>query len=239
MDVNLLLAFAAGLLSFVSPCVLALVPVYLAFLGETVATPVPALAGGSPALPRRSASLGPALLFVLGFSLLFVVLGTSVGVLGAALFRTTEARQLAGAVVVVMGLLTTGLFGPVLDRWRIAVPTDLLPASRNARALGLGALVAVGWSPCIGPVLGAILTMGASTQDAGRAALLLAAYSAGLAVPFVAAAVALPRIRPVFDWLRRHHRGVQLASGLFIIGIGILIFTNAFSVLANLFTFFI
>ena len=88
-------------------------------------------------------------------------------------------------------------------------------------------------------MLGAILTMGASTQDAGQAALLLVAYSAGLAVPFVAAALALPRIRPVFDWLRRHHRGVQLASGLFIIGIGILIFTNAFSVLANLFTFFI
>jgi cytochrome c-type biogenesis protein len=239
VDVNLLLAFAAGLLSFVSPCVLALVPVYLAFLGETVAAPVPAPAGGPAATTSRGASLAPALLFVLGFSLLFVVLGTSVGLVGAALFRSTEARQLAGAVVVVIGLLTTGLFGPVLDRWRIAVPTDFLPASRNARAIGLGALVAVGWSPCIGPVLGAILTMGASTQDAGQAALLLVAYSTGLAVPFVAAALALPRIRPVFDWLRRHHRGVQVASGLFIIGIGILIFTNAFSVLANLFTFFI
>jgi cytochrome c-type biogenesis protein len=239
VDVNLLLAFAAGLLSFVSPCVLALVPVYLAFLGETVAAPVPAPAGGPAATTSRGASLAPALLFVLGFSLLFVVLGTSVGLVGAALFRSTEARQLAGAVVVVIGLLTTGLFGPVLDRWRIAVPTDLLPASHNARAIGLGALVAIGWSPCIGPVLGAILTMGASTQDAGRAALLLVGYSAGLAVPFVAAALALSRIRPVFDWLRRHHRGVQVASGLFIIGIGILIFTNAFSVLANLFTFFI
>jgi cytochrome c-type biogenesis protein len=239
MDVNLALAFVAGLLSFVSPCVLALVPVYLAFLGETVASPVPAVAGGPAVLPSRGASLAPALLFVLGFSLLFVVLGTSVGLVGAALFRSTEARQLAGSVVVVIGLLTTGLFGPVLDRWRLAVPTDLLPASRNARAVGLGALVAIGWSPCIGPVLGAILTMGASTQDAGRAAALLVGYSAGLAVPFVAAALALPRIRPLFDWLRRHHRGVQVASGLFIIGIGILIFTNAFSVLANLFTFFI
>jgi cytochrome c-type biogenesis protein len=239
VEANLLLAFVAGLLSFVSPCVLALVPVYLAFLGETVGSPVPAVAGGPAVSPSRGASLAPALLFVLGFSLLFVLLGTSVGLVGAALFRSTEARQLAGAVVVVIGLLTTGLFGPVLDRWRLAVPTDLLPASRNARAVGLGALVAIGWSPCIGPVLGAILTMGASTQDAGRAAVLLVGYSAGLAVPFVAAALALPRIRPLFDWLRRHHRGVQVASGLFIIGIGILIFTNAFSVLANLFTFFI
>jgi cytochrome c-type biogenesis protein len=237
MEVNLLLAFAAGLLSFISPCVLALVPVYLAFLGETVA--VPATAGGpSPAAPR-SASLAPALLFVLGFSLLFVVLGTSVGLLGSTLFRSNEARQVAGAVVIVIGVLTTGIFGPVLDRWRVAVPTDLLPASRNTRALGLGALVAIGWSPCIGPVLGAILTMGASTADAGTAALLLVAYSGGLAVPFVAAALALPRVRPLFDWLRRHHRAVRVVSGLFIAGIGVLIFTNAFSWLANLFTFFI
>jgi cytochrome c-type biogenesis protein len=99
--------------------------------------------------------------------------------------------------------------------------------------------VAVGWSPCIGPVLGAILTMGASTQDAGRAALLLGGYAAGLAVPFVAAALALPRIRPLLDWLRRHHRSVQVVSGLFIVAIGVLIVTNAFSLLANLFTFFI
>jgi cytochrome c-type biogenesis protein len=242
VDVNILLAFAAGLLSFVSPCVLALVPVYVAFLGATATVPaatVPATAGGPAAGAPSRPPLAPALLFVLGFSLLFIVLGTSVGLLGATLFRSSEARQVAGAIVIVIGLLATGMFGPVLDRWRLAVPTDLLPASRNARAVALGALVAIGWSPCIGPVLGAILTMGASTQDAGRATLLLAGYAAGLALPFVAAAVALPRIRPLLEWLRRHHRAVQVASGLFIVGIGVLIVTNAFSVLANLFTFFI
>ncbi len=237
MEVNLLLAFAAGLLSFVSPCVLALVPVYLAFLGETVAAPA-TVEGPAPSA-QRGAGLAPALLFVLGFSLLFVVLGTSVGLLGNALFRSEAARLLAGAVVIVIGVLTTGIFGPVLDRWRVGLPTDLLPASRNARAVALGALVAIGWSPCIGPVLGAILTMGASTRDAGAATLLLAGYSAGLAVPFIAAALTLPRVRPLFDWLRRHHRAVQVVSGLFIVGVGVLILTNAFSVLANLFTFFI
>jgi len=237
MEVNLLLAFAAGLLSFLTPCVLALVPVYLAFLGESVA--VPAMAGGPSPAARHGASLAPALLFVLGFSLLFVVLGTSVGLLGSALFRSEAARLLAGGVVIVIGVLTTGVFGPVLDRWRIGLPTDLLPASRSTRAVALGALVAIGWSPCIGPVLGAILTMGASTRDVGMATLLLVGYSAGLAVPFVAAAVALPRIRPLFDWLRRHHRAVQVVSGLFIVGVGVLILTNAFSVMANLFTFFI
>jgi len=96
-------------------------------------------------------------------------------------------------------------------------------------------LVAIGWAPCIGAVLGAILTMGLSSQDVGQAALLLTVYSAGLAVPFLAAALALPRMRPLIDWLRRHHRGVQIASGIFIMAIGVLIFTNAFTRLANVF----
>jgi cytochrome c-type biogenesis protein len=215
--------------------------VYVAFLGESVAIPAAGPGGHAAATTpmARAPVVVPALLFIAGFSVLFIVLGISVGLLGSALFRFSEARLVAGVAVIVIGLLTTGLFGPILDRWRIGTPTDLLPASRNARALALGALVAIGWSPCIGPVLGAILTMGASSQDAGRAALLLTAYSAGLAVPFLAAALALPRVRPLLDWLRRHHRAVQVASGLFIVGIGVLILTNAFSWLASLFTFFI
>ncbi len=246
MEVTLPLAFVAGLLSFATPCVLALVPVYVAFLGEAAAipavpaTPASATAGPSTNSPAgRAPTLVPALLFVLGFSVLFIALGTSVGLLGGALFRFSEARIVAGAAVVFIGVLTTGLFGPVLDRWRIGLPSDLLPASRHARAVALGALVAIGWSPCIGPVLGAILTMGASAQDAGQAALLLTGYSAGLAVPFLAVALALPRVRPLLNWLRHHNRAVQVASGLFIVAIGILIITNAFSWLASLFTFFI
>lgn len=226
MQVSLALAFVAGVLSFVSPCVLALVPVYLAFLGESAA-------GRERVLPQ-------ALLFVAGFSIVFVALGTSVGLLGSALFRIDGARQAAGVVVIGIGLLTTGVFGPVLDRFmRIGVRSDLLPIARSARAVALGALVAIGWTPCIGPVLGAILTMGASSQDAWVAAVLMAAYSAGLAVPFVAVAVALPRLRPLIELLRRHARWVQLISGLFIMAIGVLILTNAFARMADLFTFFI
>ena len=157
MDVSLALAFAAGLLSFVSPCVLALVPVYLAFLGESAT----ASGAGSAALPWRGPVFSQALLFVAGFSLLFVLLGTSVGLFGSFLFRVDGARQVAGVLVIGIGLVTTGIFGPVLDRlMRIQVRTDLLPAARSARALALGALVGIGWTPCIGPVLGAILTMG-------------------------------------------------------------------------------
>jgi len=233
MDVSLALAFAAGLLSFVSPCVLALVPVYLAFLGETATLAEPARA-----LAWRGPIISQALLFVAGFTLLFVLLGTSVGLFGSVLFRIDGARQVAGVAVIAIGLLTTGIFGPVLDRFmRFQVRTDLLPAARPARALTLGALVGIGWTPCIGTVLGTILTMGASSRDAWVATLLLVAYSAGLAVPFLAAALALPRIQPLLNALRRYHRAVQIVSGLFIVAMGILILTNAFTRMAGLFTF--
>lgn len=236
MEVSLALAFAAGLLSFISPCVLALVPVYLAFLGETATVS----SGGAPAIGWRGPVFSQALLFVAGFSLLFIVLGTSVGLFGSFLFRIDGARQVAGVAVIGIGLITTGIFGPVLDRvMRVGVRLDVLPVARSARALALGALVAIGWTPCIGPVLGAILTMGASSRDAWVAALLLVAYSAGLAVPFLAAAVALPRMRRLLDALRRHHRAVQVVSGVFIMGIGVLILTNVFARMAGLFTFVI
>ncbi len=235
MDVSIALAFAAGLLSFVTPCVLALLPVYLAFIGDAAAVGGP----GQGATAVRGSVLPQALLFVAGFTVVFVLLGTSVGLLGSALFRVQEVRQTAGVLVMALGVLTTGVFGPVLDRVRIGLDPSLLPTARSARALALGALVAVGWTPCIGPVLGAILTMGASTGSAPVAALLLVAYSAGLAVPFLAAAVALPRLRPLLEALRRHHRAVQVLSGVLIIAIGVLIYLNAFATLSGLFTFVI
>jgi cytochrome c-type biogenesis protein len=231
-DVSIAVAVAAGALSFLSPCVLALLPVYLAFLGGAAAQ-----GDGSSVAGTRGVVLPQALLFVTGFSVLFVVLGTSLGLVGAPLFRIPEVRQVAGVVVMVLGLAMTGLFGPVLDRLTIGVDPSWLPTARSARALALGALVAIGWTPCIGPVLGAIFTMGASSGSAPVVAVLLTAYSIGLAVPFLIAAVALPRIRPLIDWLRRHHRVVQAISGVLIVGIGVLIFMNAFARLATLFTF--
>jgi cytochrome c-type biogenesis protein len=229
MTVSLALAFAAGLLSFASPCVLALVPVYVTFLGES--------AGASGAVGARGAVIGQALLFVVGFTTVFVLLGTSAGLLGQALFRDALVREIAGGLVFALGVVTTGVFGPVLDRFSVATPgVQALPPGRVARSLALGALVAIGWTPCIGPVLATILAMGASSQDAPAAALLLVGYSAGLALPFLGAAVALPRLRPAMTALRRHHRLVQVLAGLFLMAIGVLIFTNAFSVLAGLFT---
>ena len=232
-DVSLAVAFAAGVLSFISPCVLALVPVYLAFLGNAAVMAAP---GAEADLPR-SALLPQALLFIGGFSVVFIVLGTSIGLVGAPLFRIPEARQVAGVAVIIVGVLTTGVFGPVLDRFSIGVDASALPTARGLRAAALGGLVAIGWTPCIGPVLGAIFTMGASSGSAPVVGLLLTAYSIGLAVPFLLAALAFPRVRPLIGALRRHHRAVEVVTGLLIVGIGVLIYLNAFARLATMFTF--
>jgi cytochrome c-type biogenesis protein len=236
-EVSIATAVAAGALSFISPCVLALLPVYLAFLGEASTAGARAATDPGASLASRVTVLPQALLFIGGFSVLFIVLGTLIGLVGVPLFRVPEARQAAGIAVILLGILTTGAFGPVLDRLRIGIAPERLPTARSVRALALGAFVAVGWTPCIGPVLGAIFTMGASSGSAPVVGLLLTAYSVGLAIPFLAAALAFPRLRPLVDWLRRHHRAVQVVSGLLIVGIGILIFQNAFAQLATLFTF--
>jgi cytochrome c-type biogenesis protein len=232
-DISLAVAFAAGVLSFISPCVLALVPVYMAFLGNAA---VAGTSAGTTQVPR-AAILPQAALFIGGFSLVFVVVGTSIGLIGAPLFGIPAIRQVAGIAVIVVGVLTTGLFGPVMDRFSIGVDASSLPTARGVRAVALGALVAVGWTPCIGPVLGAIFTMGASSGSAPVVALLLTAYSLGLAVPFLAAALFFPRLRPLVERLRRHHVAVRVVTGLLIIGIGLLIYLNAFARLATLFTF--
>lgn len=249
MELSLGLAFAAGLLSFVTPCVLALVPVYLAYLGETVV----GVDAGSPAAGTSGATGGAtagrtlaasatrpvvvqAALFSLSFGAVFVLMGISIGLIGAPFFRLPGVREAAGIVVVALGILMTGVFGPVLDRFRVGIDPGGLPAARTARSVTLGAVFALGWSPCIGPVLGAILTLGASAPDVASAALLLAFYAAGLAVPFLAAAVALPQLTPLMGALRRRHRLVEILAGAFIVAMGVLIYLNAFARLATLFT---
>jgi cytochrome c-type biogenesis protein len=232
-QLTIALALVAGLVSFVSPCVLALVPVYLAFLSETASAT--ALVGGGTRAATRPV-LAQALLFVAGFSIVFVLLGISAGLIGARLFAIPGVREGAGVLVIGLGLATMAARGPLAGAPTLAVDTQRLPVGRSLRSLALGALVGVGWTPCIGAVLGSILMLAGSAQQVGSAALLLSAYSIGLAIPFLAAAVALPRLRPVLTLLRRHYRAVELLAGAFIVFVGILILTNAFARMATWFT---
>ena len=231
---TLALALVAGLVSFVSPCVLALVPVYLAFLSEAAAVP-PAAGTRAAAAPTRAVLL-QALLFVAGFSVVFVLLGISAGLIGGRLFAVPGVREVAGVLVILLGLATMAAWGPLATAGALPVTAQRLPVGRSLRSAALGALVGIGWTPCIGAVLGSILMLAGSAQQVGPAALLLSAYSIGLALPFLAVAVALPRLRPLLTLLRRHHRGVELVSGAFIVIVGVMILTNTFTVLAGFFT---
>jgi cytochrome c-type biogenesis protein len=171
--------------------------------------------------------------FLLGFLGVFVVLWASVGVVGFALMSTVPLlRQVTGSLIVVMGLLMIAGRHPMLS-----IPARLGTVGGAGGPLLLGAGVAVGWTPCIGPTLGAILALAASAPSAGAGLLLLVAYAGGLAVPFVAVLLALRRFKRIARWLGGRHRLVDIVTGTLVVAVGVLVFTGAFARLAGLFSF--
>lgn len=220
-DVSFPIAFLAGIISFLSPCVLPLVPGYISYMSG-----VSAGAEGSPAAPRRAALAAG--VFVLGFTLVFVPLGATATLLGSLLNDYQDQLRIAsGVFIIVLGLLFVGAFRiPALQRDTRFQPR---PGSGLWGSAVLGGAFAFGWSPCIGPVLGSVLTMAAgrgSAGGAGEGAALLATYSLGLGVPFVAAGLGITRLGGVVSWLRRHSRKVSVASGVLLVGMGVLFVTN-------------
>jgi len=202
------LAYLAGLLSFLSPCVLPLLPVYLALISGV----------GVERLGRERARLVvPALLFVAGFTAVFVLLGAGAGALGGLLLRhRQELTVAAGVLVVLAGLAVAGV---------LHLPAGLqraLPSPRRGGAVATGAAMAVAWTPCVGYVLGAILGLAASGRSAAAGAVLLTVYAAGLGTPFVLAALAFDRVAGGLAWVRRHYRTIQLTAGAVLVASGVL-----------------
>ncbi len=232
---GLLVAFAAGMLSFLSPCVLPLVPGYLSLMSgvEVTGIGVGEVAGdtsGDTAVATRADTrrvLRATLLFVAGFTVVFVLLfGTTASALGQALREhQVLLNRIAGVVVIVMGLVMAGLVSPqLLARERRMYVS---PARLGAFAPPvMGMAFAFGWTPCIGPVLAAVLSIAAAEATFTQGVLLLLAYSLGLGVPFVAAGLALNRLTATFAWFNRHHRAISLLSGLLLTVFGVLLFTN-------------
>lgn len=217
------LALAAGLVSFLSPCSLPLVPGYLSYVGGLSGAEVSRAAGSAPAVQtagRRRVMAGAGL-FVLGFSAVFTAYGAAAGALSGLLFDQSRTLTVVlGSVTIALGLVFAGVLRlPALDR---TVRPDLRPAAGLGGAPLLGALFAIGWTPCIGPTLAAVLTLSADSATAGRGALLAFVYSIGLGLPFLAVASSVHSAMDRLAWVRRHSAAVMRAGGVLLVVIGLL-----------------
>jgi cytochrome c-type biogenesis protein len=219
VDTSVVAAFAVGFVSFISPCVLPLVPGYLsAISGVSFAD----LSDGK----GRAKVLGPALLFCLSFGVMFVALGMTATGLGQTLLDHRETlRKVAGVTIGAMGVLFVAtMFVPALNReWR---PEALLKRASTGGPVIAGLAFAIAWLPCTGPTLGAILTAASTKDTVGQGGVLLAFYALGLAVPFVLSALAFTRVTVFFRFFRDHYRVITIVSGVILVVMGVLLYTN-------------
>jgi cytochrome c-type biogenesis protein len=223
-SLNVAVAFAAGLLSFLSPCVLPLVPAYLTYI-----------ASGSAADARRA--VPSALAFVGGLALVLSLFGLGVTAIGQALSPYQDVMvRVAGLIVIVLGLHMAGLFRiPLLER---SVRVDFLQF-RDRGVVGaflMGGAFGIGWTPCVGAILGGILALASQSETLGRGTLLLFAYSLGLGVPFILVALGIKRALSLLGAIKRRLRAVELASGALLVATGVLLFTDRLLLLTGWFT---
>ena len=219
------IAFLAGVLSFLSPCVMPLVPSYLSFVTGM------SLEDMQEGIERRRVLVHSAL-FVTGFTLIFVLLGAGASFIGSFLLYNSDLiARIGGVIIILFGLHLMGVFQllPLLSEKRVHLADK--PAG-YAGTLLVGVAFGAGWTPCIGPVLGAIMTMAASQEHLGAGMLLLFVYSMGLAVPFMVAALALERFLRGFTRFRRFLPTVQKFAGALLIALGLLLVTGSFVLLA-------
>ena len=222
-----LLALAGGLLSFLSPCVLPVVPPYLAYMSGISMSEMT-----GPTEARRRVIL-PAIFFVLGLSTIFLLLGFAASAFGIFILSNQEIfNRIAGAIVIIFGLHFIGVFRiPFLMR-----EARLDAGDQGGSALGafvLGLAFAAGWTPCNGPILSGILTMAAREADVGRGLYLMAVYSIGLGLPFLLSAIFISQSIGVMKRIRPHMRKIEIAMGGLLIVVGVLLFTSSFSMVSG------
>jgi cytochrome c-type biogenesis protein len=240
-NVTLLAAFGAGLLSFISPCVLPLIPGYLSYISGLSLDEmrgIPAGGGGTavavarPPGVRRQVVLS-SLAFIVGFSLVFVSLGAAASAIGQFLAqRQALFNRIAGAVIVIFGLHTMGVLRIEWLYQEKRVHTSRKPAGFIGAGL-VGVAFAFGWTPCIGPILAGILALAGSQETVAKGVRLLAVYSLGLGVPFLATALMIDRFFSAMGRIRRYYHTIEIVSGALLVVIGLLIFTNKFTVIAK------
>jgi len=224
---SLTFSFIAGVLSFISPCILPLIPAYISYI---TGVSIENIRSGEH--QRKNFLLS--VVFVLGFTLVFTILGASATWLGKQLLMKQDAVRIAGAVVVILfGLHLTGILKikPLYKQKKIQLGKI---TSGYTGAFIVGIVFAFGWTPCVGPVLAAILIMASTEESLFRGILLLLFYSLGIGVPFIITAVALNKMLVVFTRIRKHYRKIEISTGLLLIVIGILLLFNKFQVFISI-----
>jgi cytochrome c-type biogenesis protein len=230
-DVTLLAAFAAGFLSFVSPCVLPLIPGYISFVSgvslEEMRADTPA------ASASRWQVFATSFAFVIGFSIVFVALGASASAIGKFLFaRLPLLSKIAGVILIIFGLHTMGLFRLAFLETEKRVQSQRKPAGAIG-ALLVGIAFAFGWTPCIGPILGGILAIAGSKNTISEGVILLAVYSLGLGIPFLITSLAINQFFNAARRIRRYYHAIEVTSGVLLVAIGVLILTGQLTIITR------
>ena len=230
-DVNIFVAFTAGIFSFLSPCVLPIIPSYLSFISGVSLEEMRAAQASSQ---LRWRVILNSLAFIVGFSLVFISLGISASFLGSLFLGYRNfIRILGGILIMLVGVYLMGLFKiPLLERYLQFQLNHL--KNKPAGYLGsvlIGITFAVAWTPCVGPILGAILTLAGTSAEIERGIFLLASYAAGLALPFFLSAIALNSFFQFFAAFRRHVHLVHRVAGILLVVVGILLITDYMTLL--------
>jgi cytochrome c-type biogenesis protein len=229
-DVTLVAAFAAGFLSFVSPCVLPLIPGYISFVSGVSLEEM--RADAAPTTSRLQVFL-TSLAFVIGFSLVFVALGASATAVGKFFFaRLPLFSKIAGAVLIIFGLHTMGVFRLAFLETEKRVHSQRKPAGPLGAML-VGVAFAFGWTPCIGPILGGILAIAGSKNSVAEGVTLLAVYSLGLGIPFLITSLAINQFFGAAKRIRKYYHAIELASGALLIVIGVLIISGELTIITR------
>jgi cytochrome c-type biogenesis protein len=229
-NISLLAAFTAGLISFVSPCVLPLIPAYLSFISGVSVEEMKSRDKKSQVLKKVSLNT---LLFILGFSVVFVALGASATFFGEFLLaKLSLFNKIAGAIIMILGLHLLGVFRIRFLNYEKRFHTQSRPLGLLGSFL-IGLAFAFGWTPCIGPILAGILCLAANQGTVTKGILLLSFYSLGLGIPFFVTAVSFHSFLSVFGWIKKHFRTVEIISGSFLIIIGFLMLTGSFGSLTG------
>jgi len=221
------LAFLAGLASFLSPCVLCLVPVYIGYLGGRAI-------GGESNEHNRWITFTHGLAFVVGFSLVFILFNILAAAFGGLLFSVrTWLAKIGGIVVIIFGLHMIGVFRIPFLEYDVRVHSQVDPRWGYISSLLMGVFFSAGWAPCVGPILGAIMTFAANGGSIPRGIVLGSAYSAGLAIPFLLAALGIGWVTIILRRYGKVMRIVEVGMGVLLIVAGVLLFLGSFNILAS------